>query len=122
MCDQGLEETAVRVAVAAEFGCGVLERAPRERRCAVVERMSDGSGWLDQVELELQRTKERGGQYRRVDRGADVVAEPWECQLRRAGAAADRLLRLDDTDGASGLCKRDRSGEAVRSRPDDDRV
>jgi hypothetical protein len=122
VCDQGLEEIAVRVAVAAELRCGVLERASCEHGCAVVERMSDRSGRLDQVELELERTEERGGQYRRVDRGANVVAEPWERQLRGARAAADRLLRLDDTDGAPGLGKRDRSGEAIRPGADYDRV
>ena len=120
--DQGLQETAVRVAVAAELGCGVLERASREHRCAVVERMSNGSGRLDQIELELQRAEERRGNKQRMDRGADVVAKTGKRQLRRARSAADRLLRLDDTDGAPGLCKRDRSGEAVRPGADYDRV
>ena len=43
-------------------------------------------------------------------------------QLRGARPAADRLLRLDDADGASGLSERDRGSEAVRPRPDDNGV
>jgi hypothetical protein len=35
-------------------------------------------------------------------------------QLRSARPAADRLLRLDDADGAPGLSERDRGGKAVR--------
>jgi hypothetical protein len=57
-----------------------------------------------------------------VDRGADIVAKAGECQLRGARPAADRLVRLDETDGATGLSERDRSGEPVGPTPDDDRV
>jgi hypothetical protein len=57
-----------------------------------------------------------------MDRGADVVPESGKRQLRGARPASDRLLRLDDADGASGLRKRDRSSEAVRPRPDDNGV
>jgi hypothetical protein len=84
--------------------------------------MSDCSGRLDQVELELERAEERGGEDRRMDRGADVVSKSRERQLRSARSSADRLLRLDESDGAPRLSKRDRSGEAVRPRPDDNGV
>jgi len=43
-------------------------------------------------------------------------------QLRGARPAADGLLGLDDANGAPGLSERDRSSEAVRPRPNDDRV
>jgi len=84
--------------------------------------VSDRSGRLDQVELELQRAEERGGEERRVDRGADVVAKSRERQLGGARPAADRLLRLDDTDGTPRLGERDRSRETVGPGPDDDCV
>ena len=57
-----------------------------------------------------------------MDGGADVVTEAGERQLRRTRSAADRVLRLDDEDGAPGLRERDRSGEPVRARTDDDGV
>jgi hypothetical protein len=84
--------------------------------------MSDRSGRLDQVELELQRAEERGDEERRVDRGADVVAKPGERQLRGAGPAADGRLRFDDADRTPCLGQRDRGSEAVRPGPDYDRV
>jgi hypothetical protein len=84
--------------------------------------MSDRSRRLDQVEVELQRAEERGGEERRVNRGADVVAKPRERQLRRARPAADRLLRFDDADRTPCLGERDRGSQAVRPRADDDGV
>ena len=116
------EQPAVRVTVRAQSRCGVLERARCEHGGAVSQRMSDCSGRLDQVELELERAEERGGEDRRMDRGADVVSKSRERQLRSARSSADRLLRLDESDGAPRLSKRDRSCEAVRPRPDDNGV
>jgi hypothetical protein len=57
-----------------------------------------------------------------MDRGADVVPKSGQRQLERARAAADRFLRLEDDDGASGLRERDRGREPVRARADDDGV
>ena len=112
----------VRVAIRTQLRCCVLERVPNEHGRAVVERVSDRSGRLDQVELELQRAEERGGEERRVDRGADVVAKPGERQLRCARPAADRLLRFDDADRTPCLGESDRRSEAVRPGPDDECV
>jgi hypothetical protein len=57
-----------------------------------------------------------------MDRRADVVAESRKRQLGGSRSAADRVLRLDDQDGASGLRERNRGGETVRPRADDDCV
>jgi hypothetical protein len=57
-----------------------------------------------------------------MDRRADVVAKSGKCQLRGSRSAADRLLRLDDADGAPGPSKRDRGGEAVGAGAYYDRV
>ena len=116
------EQLQVRVAIRTQLRCCVLERAPYEYGRAVIERVSDRSGRLDQVKLELQRAEERGGEERRVDRGADVVAKPGERQLRGARPTADRLLRFDDADRTPCLGERDRGGKAVRPGPDYDRV
>src|ERR1700693_2183332 len=70
--DQGLQEIEVRVAVPSELRCRVLERTPHERGRPVVQRMSDRGRWLDQVDWELERAEERGGEENRMDRGADV--------------------------------------------------
>ena len=84
--------------------------------------MSDRDGRLDQVDVEPERAEERGGEENRVDRRAHVVPKAGKRQLSGARPAADRLLRLDDADGASGLSERDRSSKAVRPCPDDDGV
>jgi hypothetical protein len=84
--------------------------------------MCDRDGRLDQVDVELERAEERGGEEDRMDRGADVVAKAGKRQLSGARPAADRLLRLDDADGASGLSEGDRGSKAVRPRPNDDGV
>jgi hypothetical protein len=89
---------------------------------AVVERVRERGGRVDPVDVEAERVEERRRRGERVNRGADVVSEPRERQLRRPCAAADRVLRLEDEDGASGLRQGDRGGEPVRSRPDDDGV
>jgi hypothetical protein len=57
-----------------------------------------------------------------MDRRAHVVAEARKRQLERARSAADRVLRLEDEDGPSGLRESDGGGEAVRARADDDGV
>jgi hypothetical protein len=51
---EGSEQPPVRVAVVAELYCGLVERAAGEHCSPVVEWVSHGSGWLDEVELEAQ--------------------------------------------------------------------
>ena len=53
-----------------------------------------------------------------MNRGANVVDEARQRQLRRPNAAADVRLGLEDDDPS----QNDRGSEAVRSRPDDDRI
>jgi hypothetical protein len=57
-----------------------------------------------------------------MNRGADVVPEAGQRELRGTGPAADGVLRLEDEDRAPGLCERDRGGQPVRPGADDDRV
>jgi len=120
--DQRLEQSSIRRAVRAKLLRGVFERAPCENRSSVVERVSDGCGRLDQVEIELQRAEERRSQKRRVDRRADVVTKSRQRQLLGARAAPDRLVRFDDADRAPGLGERDRGRKAVRPCSDDNSV
>jgi len=77
---------------------------------------------LDPLDAEAERPKERRCRAERVDGRADVVPEPGERQLERARAAADRVLRLEDEDGPSGLGEGDGGGEPVRACADDDGV
>jgi hypothetical protein len=115
--DERCEQPPVGIAVLAQVCCGFFDGSPCEDGRAVVERVSEGGRRLDQVELELQEPKERRGDERRVDRRADVVPKSREGQLSTACSAADGLLSLDEADGAAGLGKRDRSGEAVGPCP-----
>ena len=57
-----------------------------------------------------------------MNRRADVVPVTGQRQLERPRAAADRVLRLQDEDGASGLGESDGGGKPVRARTDDDGV
>jgi hypothetical protein len=50
------------------------------------------------------------------------VAVSRQRQRRSARSAADRLLRLDDANGAPSLSERDRGGKAIRARADDNGV
>jgi hypothetical protein len=77
---------------------------------------------LDHVEPELEALEERRGGCGRVDRGTDVMSEARERQLGGASPTADGVASLDEEDRASGLRERDRGGEAVRPRADDDGV
>jgi hypothetical protein len=97
-------------------------RALDDQSRAVVERVRERGGRRDPVDVEAEGAEERRCRGERVNRGADVVSETRERQLRRPCAAADRVLRLEDEDGASGLREGDRGGEPVRPRPDDDGV
>jgi len=99
-----------------------LRRALDDECGAVVERVRKRGGRLDPVDAEVERGEERRRRCERMDRGADVVPEPRERELRGARAAADRVLRLDDEDGASGLREGDCGREPVRAGADDDRV
>jgi hypothetical protein len=96
--------------------------AADEQGGAVVERMRERGGRLDPVDVELERPEERRGGGERMDCRADVVPEAWECQLGRARAAADAVLRLEDEDRAPGLREGGRGGEPVRAGADDDGV
>jgi hypothetical protein len=100
----------------------LVGRTPDEQRGAVVERMREGRRRLDQVEVQSERAEEGRGGRERVDRGADVVAEPGQRQLRGARSAADRVPRLEHEHGASRLGKSDRGGQPVRAGADDDGV
>jgi hypothetical protein len=55
-------------------------------------------------------------------RRADIVPKRRQREFRFAGPTAVSGLRLDHAPGAPGLRERDRSGEAVRPGPDDERV
>ena len=57
-----------------------------------------------------------------MDGGADVVHEAWERQRGGARAPSKRLLGLADEDALPRARERQSNDEAVRTRPDDDRV
>ena len=119
------DEPSVGVCVATKPRRGCLDRALDDGRGAVIERMHDLGGRKDPLEpvlLERQRPEERGGRPEWVNRRAEVVDVARQRQLRRARAASDRVVRLADQNRKSPLGERDRGGETVRPRSDDDRV
>jgi len=120
--DEGTEQAEVGVRVRAEPCSGLVQRPANEDRRAVVERVGERRGRGDPFEVQTERPEERRRGGERVDRGADVVTKAGQRQLRSARAAADRVLRLEDENRATGLRQRERRREAVRTRADDDRV
>ena len=104
---------------------GRRDRALEHRSRSVVERMSERRRRpdpLDAVLRERQRREERRGDGEWMDRRAHVVLEPRRGQLGGAHAAADRLRALDDAHRHALARERDRRGQSVRARADDDRV
>ena len=102
----------------------LVDGANDERRRPVVEGMSERCWRLDPLDAvlgERHRAHERRGDPERVDRRADVVHEPGQRQLRRAAAAADRLLGFQHSHGQAGAGQHDRRAETVRTRADDNR-
>lgn len=57
-----------------------------------------------------------------MDRGAHVVHEARQCQLRRAAPAANRVLRLVDDDVKPRAGEFDRGGKTIWPGPDDNRI
>ena len=114
-----LDRRGDELRVFATEGCGgTLD----DERRPVVERVRERGGRLDPFDVEPEGVEERRRRAERVNRGADVVSEAGERQLRGPGAAADRVLRLEDEDGASGLREGDGGGKPVRPCADDDGV
>ena len=104
---------------------GGRHRTFEDRRSATVEGVGDRCVRVDELDAaggQVDRRKERRGDRERQDRGAHVVAEPGEGQLRGPGPAAGCLGALVDTDRAPGAGQGDGRGQAVRPGPNDDRV
>ncbi len=99
-----------------------LDAAHEERRLVVVERMRHARRRLEPVHVELERLEADGRPPERMDRRAHVVPEPGQRQLVGAHAAADPVGRLVHDHVEAGAGERDRRGEPVRPRTDDDRL
>ena len=125
--DDGSEHPAPGVGIAAQR---LVERVPLEvarqhdapPRCERVCDRRVGVDPFEPVTFECEVADQRRRQAERVDRGARVVDEPRQRERCRADAAADGVRGLVDPDGAAGARELDRGGEAIRPRPDDDRV
>jgi hypothetical protein len=116
--DEWSEQLPVRVSVASERRLCLCKRPPQEDGSAVIERVCERRRRFDPIDIEWKRAEKGRDGGAGMDRRADVVAEPGQRQLGGARAAADRLLRLDDADGAPGLRERDCGSEPVRPRAD----
>jgi hypothetical protein len=116
------EQAAVCSSVINQSPSCLFDRAVREDCRAVIQRMSKRHWRVDQVEVELERAKERRCGAERMDRGAEVVPEAWKRQLASSCPTADRVPGLEDENRAAGLSEGDRSSETVRPRADNDRV
>jgi hypothetical protein len=56
--DERGEQLPVRVGIGSEGECGLFDRPSCQHGRAVVERMRNGGGWLDEVELEPEGLEE----------------------------------------------------------------
>ena len=120
-----LDQPAVHAPVGAEAARGRIDRAFEQDGGAVVEGMRERRRRLDPLEplaTEIERAEERRRGAHRMERGTDVMEKSRQGQRRGAAAAADRVVRLEHRYRQSLSRERDRRGEAVRPRADDDRV
>ena len=104
---------------------GLVHRPVEHPGPSAVERVGEGELGLEPaqpVALERQLRQVGRAGRERVDGRADVVAEPGQGQLGRAGATADRVPALDDQHGTAGRGQGDRGRQAVGPRSDDDGV
>ncbi len=125
MVDEGIEQLAVGAVVGAEPARGRLDGSLEQHRRAVVERMRQRHLGLHQLKTVLRQGKlseERRHQRQGVHRGARVVHEARQRELFRPAAAAEGVSALEHGHLTSGLRQRDRRGQAVGARPDDDRL
>ncbi len=116
------DEPPVRRAVRPERSRRLVDAAHEERRLVVVERMRDARRRLEPVHVELERAEADGRPPERMDRRAHVVPKPGQRQLVGTHAAADPVGRLVHDHVEAGAGERDRRGEPVRPRTDDDRL
>src|SRR5207248_6272441 len=117
------DERALRGSVGAERVGRAIRRALDHGGRAIVERMREHDLRLDPREAvfgEWKGAEERRRDREGVNRGTDVVHESRPRQLLRPRAAADCRRRLVDHDAPPRLRHRNRRGEAVGARPDDD--
>ena len=68
--DERLEQPAISIRVSVECACCFVERSTNEQRRAIVVRMRECCGWVNEVEL--QRPEERRRGCEGMNRGADV--------------------------------------------------
>ncbi len=118
-------EPPVAPCVNPERGGRVGDGADEQRGAPVVERVRESRRRLDPLDavlLERHRAQERRGDGERMDRRADVVDEARQRQLGRPAAAAERFLGLQHPHRQPGPGEMDCRGEAVRPRPDDNRI
>ncbi len=119
--DERRHELAVRFAVLAQRGAGLLQRWVKRRRRAVVEGMRHGDLRLNPfqpVPGQRQGLEKRRPEGQRMDGRAEVVDKAGQRQFARTRAAAEGGLRFEHADAATGLREGYGGGQAVRARAD----
>ena len=112
-------------AVGAQAGRGLFEGLGQDRGSPVVERMGERDRGLDEVQAEIgqgQRTEKRRRQGEGHDCRAHIVDKPWQRELRRSQAAAERLGRLQHKHRSPGARQRNRRRQPIRPRANHNRV
>ena len=120
MADQRAHQARIGNAVAAESSHRFVDRTAQRCRRAI-EGMSEGNLRVDVLEavaLQRQGAKERRPHCQRMNGRTDVMGEAGQRQLRRARAAADRVLGFEDGHRLASLSEPDRRRQSVRTRPD----
>ena len=123
--DERLDQLPVGRPVRSEPGGRRLDRPLERDSGSVVQRMREERIGVDELQSVLRKrqlSEERRSGRRRMDRGTDVVHESGLGQLCRAGPSSNGLRALDDQRRAACARHRDRRGETVRARSDDDGV
>ena len=119
------EKMRVGRSIDAEASGHLIDAGSHAHGAPAVEWMGEGDRWGQQPDAmggEVDVREGGGGQQERVHRGADVMTEAGDGQLRRAAAPSGLFSRLVDLDGQAGPGQRERRDETVGSGADDDGV
>ena len=117
-----LDKTAPGFSVRTKGSLGIGEIAFEHDGGSVVEWMGERRGAVNPVQsviFERKCREKRRAHSKRVNGGAEIVAEAWEGEREGAGRSTGLRFGLENLDAKPSLRENDRGGEAVGARSDD---
>jgi hypothetical protein len=117
-----LHQAAPGFSILTECGLGVSKIAFESDGRSIVERVGEGCHAVDPVQsviCEWKRGEKGRPHSKRVNGGAEIVAEAGEGEWQRASRSTRLSLGLENLDAKSGLRENNRGSEAVGAGSND---